>query len=159
WWCNQTRCWDDERPAGLVCSHIAASEGAMKFRRMVSEAREGDVTVHYRSGRWMSVVALSRAVADPVEGVVDLKQFGVTGRVCGQEPGPGWRFEAQYHDLSKPIPKSAVIEELNALGIEDGPIAPLGQIRQAYFMRFSAEGLRVIRRASAEVWPAWAEAA
>ena len=82
WWCNQTRCWDDERPAGLVCSHVAATESGMVFRRTVSKVRAGDITVHYRSGRWMTVVALSRAKTDAVEGIVDLKQYGVKGTVC-----------------------------------------------------------------------------
>lgn len=115
WWCNQTRCWDDERAARLVCSHIAETEGGMKFRRMVNEARVGDITVHYRSGRWMSVVALSRVMADPVEGMVNLRRYGVNGRACWETPGPGWRFEADYHDLASPISKSAIIEELNQL--------------------------------------------
>jgi hypothetical protein len=91
--------------------------------------------------------------------MVDLRRYGVTGRVCWEQPGPGWSFEAEYHDLARPIPKSEVIEELNELEIEDGPIDFPGHIRQAYFMRFSAEGLRVLRRASTEDWPAWAEAA
>ena len=131
----------------------------MKYRRMVSEARAGDITVHYRSGRWLKIVALSRAMTDPVEGTVDLRQYGVTGRVCWEVPGPGWRFEAGYHDLERPILKSAFIEELNELEIQDGPIVAPGQIRQGYFMRFSIEGLRILRRASTEDWPEWAEAA
>jgi hypothetical protein len=131
----------------------------MKYRRMVNEARAGDITVHYRSGRWKSVVALSRALTDPVEGMVDLRRYGVTGRVCWEQPGPGWSFEAEYYDLARPIPKSQVIEELNKLEIDEGPIDYLGHIRQAYFMRFSAEGLGILRRASTEAWPAWAEAA
>jgi hypothetical protein len=53
---------------------------------MVNEARSGDVTVHYRSGHWMSVVALSRAMTEPVEGVIDLRNFGVTGTVCSEKP-------------------------------------------------------------------------
>ena len=157
WWCNQTRCWDDERPAGLVCSHVAATEGGMKYRRMVSEVRAGDITVHYRSGRWLSVVALSRALTDAVEGTVDLRQYGVTGKVCWEVPGPGWRFKADYHDLANPIPKNAFIEELNELEIEDGPLVSSAQIRQAYFMRFTIEGLRILRRTSTEDWPKWAE--
>jgi hypothetical protein len=159
WWCNQTRCWDDERPAGLVCSHIAATEAGMKYRRMVGEVRAGDITVHYRSGRWLSVVALSHALTDAVEGTVDLTQYGVTGSVCWEAPGPGWRFEAGYHDLANHISKSAFIEELNELAIEDGPLVGSGQIRQGYFMRFSLDGLRILRRASTEDWPEWAEAA
>jgi len=161
WWCNQTRCWNDERPACLVCSHIdiEATEGAMKYRRMVSEARAGDITVHYRSGHRKSIVALSRAITDAVEGTVDLRRYGVTGKVCWEEPRRGWSFEADYYDLASPIPKRAVIEELNRLEIQDGPIASHGQIRQGYFMRFSVEGLRILRRASTEDWPEWAEAA
>jgi hypothetical protein len=158
WWCNQTRCWDDERPAGLVCSHIAATEGGMKYRRMVGEVRAGDITVHYRSGRWLSVIALSRAVTDAVEGTVDLRQYGVTGKVCWEVPGPGWRFEADYYDLADPIPKSAFIEELNEVEIAEGPLVSSGQIRQAYFMRFTIDGLRILRRASTQDWPEWAEA-
>jgi HNH endonuclease len=130
----------------------------MVFRRTVSKVRAGDITVHYRSGRWMTVVALSRAKTDAVEGIVDLKQYGVKGTVCWEEPGPGWRFEADYYDLTKPIPKTAFIEELDRLSVHDGPIAPPGQIRQGYFMPFSVEGLGVLRRASTEDWPDWASA-
>jgi hypothetical protein len=159
WWCNQTRCWDDERPAGLVCSHVDPTKRAQKFRRMVSEARAGDITVHYRSGRWMSVVALSRALTDAVEGLVDLREYGVTRTACWHEPSQGWRFEADYFDLTSPIPKSAIIDELDGLEIDDGPIAPPGQIRLGYFLRFSNEGLSILRRATDEAWPGWAEAA
>jgi hypothetical protein len=126
---------------------------------MVSEARAGDITVHYRSGHWMSVVALSHALTDPVEGLIDLRDYGVTGKVCWQEPAPGWRFEADYFDLTSAIPKSAIIDELDGLEIEDGPIAPPGQIRLGYFMRFSSEGLSILRQASDEAWPDWADAA
>src|SRR5205809_6266320 len=107
----------------------------------------------------MSVVALSRAMTDADEGLIDLREHGVTGTVCWQEPGHGWKFDADYFDLTSPIPKSAIIDELDGLEIEDGPIAPPGQIRQGYFMRFSNEGLSTLRGASTEDWPAWAEAA
>jgi hypothetical protein len=65
------------------------------------------------------------------------------------------------------VPESAELEigrlhrecgrALNELEIEDGPIAPRGQIRQGYFMRFSVAGLRILRAASTEGWPEWAE--
>ena len=159
WWCNQTRCWNDERPAGLVCSHIAATESGMKYRRMVNEARAGDITIHYRSGRWKKIVALESRVDRSGRGYGRLEAVRGDGEGV---LGAAWArvaFEAEYYDLARPIPKSEVIEELNGLEIEDGPIDFPGHIRQAYFMRFSAEGLHVLRRASAEDWPDWAEAA
>jgi hypothetical protein len=103
--------------------------------------------------------ALSRALTDPVEGIVDLRRYGVTGKACWEQPRPGWSFEADYYDLARHLPKDEIIEGLNGLEIDDGPIASPGHIRQAYFMRFSAEGMRVLRRASTEGWPGWAEAA
>ncbi len=153
WWCNQTRCWDEEHRAGLVCSDVEQTERGMKFRRMVRDVRAGDVTVHYRSGRWQSVVALSRAVTRAVKSKVDLGPYGGSERV-------GYSFKAEYFELNPPILKSEIIEELGELEIEDGPIVSRGQIRQGYFMPFSPEGLLIIRRAAtAQDWPEWAESA
>jgi hypothetical protein len=96
----------------------------------------------------MNIVALSRALTDPIEGMVDLSQYDVTGRDCWQQPGPGWRFEVEYFDLVTPIPKKAVIDELYSLNIEDGPIVRGGRVRQGYFTRLSLTETRATPAAS-----------
>ena len=154
WWCNQTRCWIDEYPAGLVCAAEARGPGGDKYRRMVNEVRAGDVTVHYLGKSTQRVVALSRALADARHARVEVP--GATE--CWPEPEDGWMFEAEYYVLPEPIKRSAILPRVAKLGIEDGP-AVGSSIRQGYFMRFSVEGLQIVRGAARGRWPDWAERA
>ena len=149
WWCNQSRCWEDEFRERVVCSSTDTTQP--KFRETVRLARKDDITLHYRSS--MGIVAVSRALQDAVACKDDDKR-----RICLW--GRGFAFPAEYHVFQKPILRDAVLNDLLALKIADGPVVHCKtgrvQIRQAYFMPFSAEGFRVVHNASDKVdWPSW----
>ena len=150
WWCNQSRCWPEEFGARVVCSSTDTTQP--KFRAMVSEALKGDITVHYRKP--LGVVAISRARADAVA-----YSFGDARPICIYDEG--YSFPAEYHVFQRSIPRDAVLARLFELRIADGPVVRFRdgrvQIRQAYFMPFSAEGLRIVFEASNQNdWPTWA---
>lgn len=147
WWCNQSRCWEDEFREGVICSSTDTS--APKFRETVRLARKGDITLHYRSS--MGVVAVSRAIEDPV-----VCKDEDTRRICLW--GRGYAFRIEYHVFQKPIPRDWILNDFLALKITDGPVVHFKvgrvQIRQAYFMPFSMQGFRIVYKASDKVdWP------
>jgi hypothetical protein len=125
----------------------------MKFRKMVAEARAGDITVHYRGSPSKGIVGISRALSDPQEGMVTI--LGAT--VCWSDPQPGWSFSADYYVLPDIVSRRSILPALRALDIPDGPIVGGGSIRYAYFMRVSLPGLRVIREAALGRWPDWVQ--
>jgi hypothetical protein len=67
-------------------------------------------------------------------------------------------FEAEYYVLPEPVKRGAILPRVIKLGITDGPVVG-SNIRQAYFMRFSVEGLQIVREAARGRWPDWAERA
>jgi len=147
WWCNQAGQWSVERKAEVVCSEKTQRS---KYRNMVVEASKGDIVVHYVSGK--GIVAVSRVLADGRE------QKGGEDNPCGYKRG--WMFPVEYYDLKAPVPLARIREAVVELDVREGPIVgKTKRVRQEYFMRFSRDGLRVIRDASKEEWPEWAEAA
>jgi hypothetical protein len=145
WWCNQGRCWEGERANSIVCSSAEAQ--VLKYRRTVGMVRAGDIIVHYVDKH---IVAVSQAISN--------------GRRCmvpeniSCEYGLGWMFETEYHDLHRPVHRDSINGAILALELPDSPIISTGTVRQAYFIPFDAEGLRVIQEASDEPWPPWATA-
>ena len=146
WWCNQSRSWRREFAAGAVSASSDTTQ--LRFRRMVAEARPGDVVVHYRSSR--GVVAVSRVETVPIACAARDPRA-----ICVQ--GKGWAFATEYRLLTPPI--SLPLRRLNELRIPDGPLQrSFGKprIRRAYFMPFSLRGLRVIVGAAPDRdWPEW----
>ena len=57
WWRNQSRDWNLERPAKVVCTTDHMEN--LTYRKTVSKVRRNDIVVHYRRP---FVVALSRAL-------------------------------------------------------------------------------------------------
>jgi hypothetical protein len=155
WWCNQTRCWPVEHAASLVCAHDTGSP----FREMVSEAKRGDITVHYRARGGGRVVAISRARTNAERENLDIRRYTSSDSDCWSTPAPALYFEAEYFELPTPIPRSAFLHKIVRLQIEKGPTVPSGTIRQGYFMRFTGDGLKVLRNLSRDPWPAWADRA
>lgn len=149
WWCNQRRGWTAEYNAGVVCSSADADQ--LKYRKLVGEARKGDVVLHYR--RPHGIAAVSKVSKDAIECPRGSKQ-----RICLY--GEGWSFRTDYHLLTPPIPMDAVIAELLALQMPDGPVQGLhdgrARVRQAYFMRITPDALQVVVRAGRDRdWPVW----
>ena len=150
WWCNQSRCWKGESEAEVVCS---SKEGVkrLKFRRTVGQVEQGDIIVHYRKQK--GIFAISRALENGRE-EKKLPDLG------GCSYGSGWWFPADYFFLGHPIIREKVNKQVQELDLPDSPI--LGRssnVRQDYFIPFSLEGTRIIRQASPETWPDWAEKA
>jgi hypothetical protein len=150
WWCNQSGYWEDEFRERVICS--STDTPRPKFRKTVRLVRKDDITLHYRTA--MGIVAVSRAL----EGAVACKDDD-TRRICLW--GRGYAFPAEYHVFQKPIPRDSVLNDLLALKITDGPVVHFKdgrvQIRQAYFMPFSAEGFQITYNVSDKVdWPQWA---
>jgi hypothetical protein len=150
WWCNQSICWKGESEAGVVCS---SREGVkrLKFRRTVGQVEQGDIIVHYRKQK--GIFAISRALENGRE-EKKLPDLG------GHSYGSGWRFPADYFFLGHPIIREKVNKQVQELDLPDSPILERsGNVRQDYFIPFSLEGIRIIRQASHETWPDWAEKA
>jgi len=139
WWCNQSRTWTEEFEKGVVSS---SSEGTrLKYRRMVGEAKIGDIVVHYRSGR--GVVAFSQAKENGISySRVEKKRIGLYG--------DGWEFKTAYLPLEHPVPLSKIAQPIFDLQIVDGPIIKANRelrVRQDYFMRLSDAALDIILKA------------
>src|SRR5688572_7845994 len=112
WWCNQTRCWGDERAAGVVSA--GESHRADRFRSGVGDVRMGDVIVHYLSGSAQSVVAISRARDNGRRERIDLRRYNVARPKC--EYGSGWIFKTKYYDLVPDIKIAPLRTRLAAIG-------------------------------------------
>jgi 5-methylcytosine-specific restriction protein B len=143
WWCNQSRQWEVERRASVVCSSDEADN--VTYRQTVGAARRGDVIVHYRAP---SVVAFSRAVEDG-------KPYDALPLLSGQDYGSGWRFCTQYFDLSNPVRRDIFAPDLVPLIVKHHPLDRRGHVRQGYFFPFTLEGLQAVLDHLQEPMPDW----
>ena len=150
WWCNQGKCWTEERSLGVVCG-CTHDVRRWTYRRTVGEVVKGDLTLHYVR---QFIRAVSRAKSNGQEYP---KLEGVKPNPYGR--GFGWRFEAEYFPLSPAIPKESFIEALVKLRAESGisgfPITKTGRVQQGYFFPFSLAGLKVVKECFTTDWPAW----
>jgi hypothetical protein len=150
WWVNQGQTFREESSGGFLWAPLKdKNDNTPLHWAMMQEVRAGDVIVSYRDKR---IVAISHTTAD-----------------CELQPRPkdlstdlweedGRLVPAEYFLLNEPVPIEAIWTELRALNIPDGPIQQSGNpIKLGYLWRFSEEGLNVIRQASKEPWPKWAE--
>ena len=140
WWCNQGENWKVERANNKVCSVETVKR--QPFRETVGHVKKGDICVHYRK---MHIVAISQAVEDGVACIIPFSGYG-----------KGWMFSTTYFDLKIPINRNRVNVDISALALKSSPIIKGGRVRYAYLIPFSLDGLRIIKRASTDVWPKWA---
>lgn len=154
WWVNQGGTYRNGRDGGFLWSPLVDPRGATQshWTRM-SDVRAGDVIVHYSSG---SVRALGLATGT-VYAAPQPTNFDEDRPATWNERGQ--RLDVSYHELTRAIPLDGISGKLQALAIGDGPLNRVDGVKQGYLWRFSAEGLRVLREASDEPWPEWAEAA
>lgn len=143
WWCNQRRCWPDERAASVVCS--SAETSSVTYRQTVGKAKSGDVVVHYVSPY---VVAFSRARENA-------KYYENLPLVSGADYGSGWRFRTEYFDLKTPIHKSSFASALVPLIAKHYPINRKGNVQMGYFFPFDEAGLREVLRNLHDPAPDW----
>ena len=132
WWCNQRRCWDIERPAGVVCS--SEDTGRLTYRKTVGQVRAGDIVIHYRLP---NVVALSRALGNA-------RHYRALPLVSREDYGSGWRFRTEYFDLQSPVHKEKFAASLVDLIVEHYPVDRNANVRQGYFFPFNLEGTRAV---------------
>jgi hypothetical protein len=143
WFCNQSKQWGFEREHSVVCASDVAH--ALKYRSLLSNVRQGDLIVHYRSTK--GFVAISSALNDargPGRLPVPFRQHYLTG----------WIVKTEYHDLDPPVARNPVADALRDHPIPDGPFEKNGHVKQSgYFFRFDSTGLGVVRRAFRGTWP------
>jgi hypothetical protein len=144
WWCNQSRRWEPEHSAGVVCS---SASGNQTFRKTVGEVKTGDIIVHYRQGH--GVVAFSRAKENGSYHVA------LPHLPKGVDYGDGWRFLTEYWVLQKPIAVDDVREKMSTHTCKGYPIRRDGKGKQGYFFRFDLAGLKILVMCAGEPTPAW----
>ncbi|HET8626604.1 MAG TPA: hypothetical protein VFL91_04265 [Thermomicrobiales bacterium] len=153
WWANQGGLYAAARDAGAILTPQRDSLGNVPGHwRMLSEVCAGDVIVACTD---RAVRALAYVTSNPTE--VDEPWDGAPW--LGYWKPPGWRVDVTYHELRQPIPLERVAARIRALDISHGPLTTDQTAQSAYLRRFSHAGLRILRDASAEPWPAWAEEA
>jgi len=136
WWCNQSRMWQWEYPAGLVCSSEFTKKQGMglTYRKTVNKVKEGDLIIHYRK-QPQAVVAFSRAKTD---GYYNPKMPDLNGEDPYEK---GWMFETEYFVLTPhPLKKSEFTENLRTNILDE-----TGRFRQGYFFPFEPESFRIVR--------------
>jgi hypothetical protein len=189
WWCNQGSCWPIERPNGIVCATRKLWQFKKQTeqweltepesRRTIADIRAGDIILHYVSKQNKSLLAISQAQMDAAECCVLLTTDGTPAYNCldyvgsdewpfvylvGDKDNTGWIVQTAYHDFQVPIPRDAINTKIMQSQTENCPFNKNGHVKQKYMLRFSRFandlwGLRIIRQASPEAWPDWAEAA
>lgn len=132
----------------MICSSAIVVEPSLRYRAAVGDVVKGDIIVHYRSQK--GIFAISRALEDGRY----FRKLPKLGRLTYVR---GWRFRTEYFILKSPIRRDEVAEGIKGLGLADGPILENGRVRQAHFMAFDPEGLRILHQASSATWPGWAE--
>lgn len=142
WWCNQSRQWDVERSASVVCSSEAEND---TYRKTVGEVREGDIIAHYRSP---FLVAFSRAVEDG-------RHYTQLPRLGADDYGAGWRFRTEYFDLNEPIHHDIFGPILIRFTVKHYPINRLGHVREGYVFPFTREGIDALLQPLKEQFPDW----
>ncbi len=136
WWVNQGLNWNVERNGGFIWAPKQNAQGTSFYHwRNVSRVRRGDIVFHYRE---TAVRAVSVAQSDPSEATrpADLPE--------GPWEQEGWTARLEYTDLSNAIPITQVGQELLALGLNQGPIARDGVVKQGYLFSLTDEAVVAI---------------
>ncbi|HEX2173153.1 MAG TPA: hypothetical protein VHL09_11995 [Dehalococcoidia bacterium] len=151
WWVNQGKTFAQEMAGGFLWAPLRDQRGRVQRHwETLAEVRAGDVIVHYARG---AVRALSRARS---AGRPARRPAGFLDAGTRED---GRLVEVDVYRLAQAIPRDRVAGAIAALALLDGPVLGSGGVRQGYLWRFSPAGLRILRAASAEEWPGWAEAA
>ena len=129
WWCNQTRCWEDESSAGVV--RASDHMERLTYRETVNQVRKGDIIIHYRKP---FIYAISRA-----------KSNGRYEHNLPEGYGSGWEFKTDYFFLERPIHREDVRDKLSAYSDKHYAINSNGWVKQGYFLPFDSRGLKVIQ--------------
>jgi MoxR-like ATPase len=128
WWVNQGSTYDQARKIGFIWAPKKGESGARRFHwENVSRVRAGDFIFHYANG---ALRAISKAKSDGYEAK---KLLG------GSEwSDDGWRVDADYCILAKPVRIEELGAKLAALHVEKGPVNKQGGVNQGYLFELSA---------------------
>lgn len=140
WWVNQGKSFEREREHGLVWAGVTDARGAVReSRRAVSDARPGDVVVHYASG---AIRAISVVASDPTVSTWD-EVFG------GPETEEGHVTNVRYRVLPDPI---ALDDIPMAVRLSAAPFDKDGQVLQGYFFPLDDAAVRGMLKSIPQLW-------
>ena len=128
WWCNQTRCWEQESKADVVRAPDPMER--LTYRETVNLVRKGDIIIHYRKPH---IYALSRA-----------KEDGHHKATLPDGYWSGWEFKTEYCFLPDPIHREDVRDKLTSYADRHYAINANGWVKQGYFLSFDIRGLKVV---------------
>lgn len=140
WWVNQGQSFARELEHGVVWAGVTDANGTvLEARRAVSDARAGDVIVHYSN---KAVRAISVVVADPTVSVWH-EVFGEEGNEQGHVAS------VRYRVLPSEIPRDDLPMSVR---LRAAPFDSKGNLRQGYFFPLDPIDVREILEAVPEVW-------
>jgi len=134
WWVNQSATYDEARKRGFIWAPQESKAGRPIFHwENVSKVKTGDVIFHYAGG---NLRAVSRAKTNGYEAK---KELG------GAEwSDDGWRVDAEYCVLAKPIPIQEVGFKITALNLKRGPVDKTGGVNQGYLFEVTADAAAIL---------------
>lgn len=140
WWVNQGATYEEARKRGFIWAPQESKAGRPLFHwENVSKVRNGDVIFHYAGG---NLRAVSRAKTDGYEAK---KELG------GAEwSDDGWRVDAEYCVLAKPIPIEEVGFKIAALNVNRGPVNKTGGVNQGYLYEITADAAALLIAAAGD---------
>jgi 5-methylcytosine-specific restriction protein B len=128
WWVNQGTSYAEARAKGFLWAPKKNKAGNSLYHwENVSRVRAGDFVFHYAHGE---LRAISKANSDGYEAQ---KELG-----GGQWSDDGWRVDADYCSLTKPVPLTDIGSDLAALHLDKGPLDKTGGARQGYLFEIPA---------------------
>ena len=134
WWANQGSTYDEARKIGFIWAPKESKSGTRIYHwKNVSRVRAGDFIFHYADGE---LRAISKAKSDGYEAK---KVLG------GNEwSNDGWRVDADYCVLARPVPIGEVGAKLAALQMDKGPVNRLGGVNQGYLYELPPSAVRLL---------------
>ena len=134
WWVNQGATYDEARKIGFIWAPQKSKTGARLYHwENVSRVRAGDFIFHYADG---ALRAISKAKNDGYE---SKKALG------GNEwSDDGWRVDADYCVLARPVPIGEVGAKLAALHMDKGPVNTSGGVNQGYLYELPPSAARLL---------------
>jgi 5-methylcytosine-specific restriction protein B len=134
WWVNQGATYDEARKIGFIWAPQKNKTGARLYHwENVSRVRAGDCVFHYADG---ALRAISKAKNNGYE---SKKALG------GNEwSDDGWRVDADYCVLARPVPIGEVGAKLAALHMDKGPVNTSGGVNQGYLYELPPSAARLL---------------
>jgi len=131
WWVNQGSTYQEALAGGFIWAPQKSNAGRqINHWTNVSRVRAGDIIFHYANGE---VKAVSMAKKDGYAAKKELEGSGWSD--------DGWRVDADYEVLARPVPIQEIGAALAALHMEGGPIDKTGGVKQGYLFALTEEAV------------------